>query len=156
MTSTLFSKPDALLLSEETSVGSNPLQSVQTLDGLIRREESRHGREASATVPLATEQDQAVAAAVQQANELKAEGIVVLTRTENSAALCAALRPLHARVFVFTPDARLARRLRLRYALETFVLPFSAKQKANLLAAENVLRERKLLVPDAKIVFITD
>lgn len=156
MTSTLFSKPDALLLSKETSVGSNPLQSVQTLDGLIRGEESRHGREASATVPLATEQDQAVAAAVQQANELKAEGIVVLTRTENSAALCAALRPLHARVFVFTPDARLARRLRLRYALETFVLPFSAKQKANLLAAENVLRERKLLVPDAKIVFITD
>ena len=156
MVSTLFSKPDALLLTKETSTGSNPLQSVQTLDGLIKREESRHGCEASATVPLATEQDQVVAAAVQNANEMQAEGIVVMTRTEHSAALCASLRPLHARVFVFTPDARLARRLRLRYALETVVLPFSEKPKANLRDAEKLLLERKLLPNGAKVVWLCD
>jgi pyruvate kinase len=156
MASTLFSKPDALLLTKETSVGSNPLQSVQTLDGLIKREESRHGCAASATVPLTTEQDQVVAAAVQQANEMQAEGIVVMTRTEHSAALCAALRPIHARVFVFTPDARLARRLRLRYALETVVLPFCERPKANLRDAEKLLLERKLLSPGAKVVWLND
>jgi pyruvate kinase len=129
---------------------------VQTLDGLIKREESRHGRAASATVPLTTEQDQVVATAVQQANEMQAEGIVVMTRTEHSAALCAALRPIHARVFVFTPDARLARRLRLRYALETVVLPFCERPKANLRDAEKLLLERKLLSPGAKVVWLND
>ena len=156
MAATLFSKPDALLLTKETSAGSNPLQSVQTLDRLIRQEESRDGREASATVPLATEADQVAAAAVQQAGELPAEAMVILTRTENSAALCAALRPSHARVFVFTPDARLARRLRLRYALETVVLPFSDRPKANLRDAEKLLLERKLLSSGAKVVWLCD
>lgn len=155
-TSVLFAQPDAVMLTVETSVGANPLQSVQTLDGWIRQEESNDRREAPAAVALTTKQDQTVAVAVQQANELKAEAIVVLTRLGNSAALCAALRPRPARVFVFTPDARLARRLRLRYALEPIVLPFCAQPKATIAAAEKVLRERKLLAPGAKVVFITD
>lgn len=156
LAATLFSKPDALLLTKETQTGSNPLQSVQTLDRLIRQEESRDGREMSAAVPLATEADQVVAAAVQQAGELPAEALVILTRTELSAALCAALRPRHARVFVFTPDARLARRLRLRYALETVVLPFADQPKADLRAAEKLLLKRQLLSPGAKVVWLCD
>jgi pyruvate kinase len=71
-----------------------------------------------------------------------------------SAALCAALRPRLARVFVFTPDARLARRL--RYALEPIVLPFSEQPKDTMQAAENVLLERTFLAPGAKVVFVTD
>jgi pyruvate kinase len=156
VTSILAAYPDAWLLSAKTSLGSNPLRSVQMLDRLIRQEEANELREAPAAIALTTEQDKAVAAAVQQANKTVAEAIVVLTRAENSAALCAALRPLQARVFVFTPDARLARRLCLRYALETVVIPFSAPPKATLAAAERVLRERKLLAPGAKVVFITD
>jgi len=156
MASTLFSKPDALLLTKETSVGSSPLESVQALDRLIRQEESRDGRAASVTIALPTEQDQAVAIAVQLAKDKSAEAIVVLTRTGDSAALCAALRPRQSRVFIFTPDARLARRLRLRYALETVVLPFSDKPKANLRDAEKLLQERKFLKPGAKVVWLTN
>jgi pyruvate kinase len=156
MAATLFSKPDALLLTQETSAGSNPLQSVRTLDRLIRQEESRDGRDTPITVPLATEADQVVASAVQQAGELPAEAMILLTRTEHSAALGAALRPVHARVFVFTPDARLARRLRLRYALETVVMPFSDRPKANLRDAGKLLLERRLLSPGAKVVWLCD
>jgi pyruvate kinase len=156
MASALFSKPDALLLTEENSSSPHLLHNVLTLDALIRHEESNDCREVSRTVPLMSEQDQVVAVAVQQASETKAEGIVVLTRTGNSPALCAALRPRQSRVIIFTPDARLARRLRLHYALETVVLPFSEKPDANMRAAEKVLLERKLLVPGSKFVFITD
>ena len=156
VTSMLSAQPDALLLGEETSVGSNPLESVQTLDGVIRREESNQLCEAPADIVLTTKQDQTIAAAVQQADEMKSEAIVVFTRLGNSATLCAALRPRQSRVFVFTPDARLARRLRLRYALEPIVLPFAAQPKATIAAAEKVLRERKFVAPGAKVVFITD
>jgi len=154
--SALSAQPDALLLAEETSVGSNPLQSVQTLDAAIRREEANDLREPPAAIALATKQDQTVAAAVEQANETKSEAIVVFTRLGNSAALCSALRPRQSRVIVFTPDARLARHLRLRYALESIVLPFAARPKATIVAAEKVLRERQLVAPGAKVVFITD
>ena len=156
VTSALSAYPDALLLAAETSLGSNPLGSVQTLDGLIRREESNDLREVPADIPLTTEQDKSVAAAVHHANETRAEAIVVLARLGDTAALCTALRPRQARVFVFTPDARLARRLRLHYALESIVLPFSTAPKATLIAAEKVLRERKFVTAGAKLVFITD
>lgn len=152
----LSAQPDAVLVAEETSVGANPLQSVQTLDGLIRQAESGERREAPASIVLVTEQDQTIAAAVRQAEETKAEAIVVFTRSGNSAALCAALRPRQSRVFAFTPDARLARRLRLRYALESIVLPFCAQPKATVVAAEKFLRGRKLIKSGAKIVFVTD
>ena len=156
LASALSAQPDALLLDEETSVGPNPIQSVQTLDGMIRREESNDRNEITAIGGFITEPDQTVAAAVQQANETKAEAIVLITRSGHSATVCAALRPQQARVFVFTPDARLARRLRLRYALEPIVLPFNSAGKATVTAAEKVLRERKFLGRGAKVVFITD
>ena len=156
LASALFAQPDALLLDEETSVGPNPIQSVQTLDRGIRREESNNRNEVTAVGGLITKPDQTVVAAMQQANETKAEAIVVITRSGHSAAVCAALRPQQARVFVFTPDARLARRLRLRYALEPIVLPFNSAGKATVTAAEKVLRERKFLGRGAKVVFITD
>jgi len=156
VTSALCAQPDAVMLAAETSVGANPLHSVQMLDGLIRREESGDCRRSQAAVALTNEQDKTIAAAVRQAAEMEAEAIVVLTRAGNSAALCAALRPRLTRVFVFTPDARLARRLRLGYALEPIVLPFTAQPNTTFAAAEKILRERNFVTPGAKVVFITD
>lgn len=156
VTAALDAQPDALLLAEVASVGSNPIQSVQALDGLIRQEESSERREAPAAVALATEQDEAVAAALQQANETAAEAIVVFTRSGNSACLCAALRPRQSQVFAFTPDTRLARRLRLRFGLEPIVISFSEQPKKTIHAAEKVLLQRKFLAPGAKVVYLTD
>jgi pyruvate kinase len=156
MTAALSAQPDAMLLAEETSVGSNPVQSVRKLEELIRQEESSDRRETPVAVALATEQDQTVAAAMKQADEVKAEGIVVFTRLGNSASLCAALRPRQSRVFAFTPDARLARRLCLRYAVEPVVLSFSEQPKKTIRAAEKALLEGKFLASGAMVVFITD
>jgi pyruvate kinase len=154
--SALSAQPDALLLVEETGIAGNPLQRVQALDALIRSEEFNEIRGPQTATDLTTEADKAIAAAVQDANATKADVIVVLTRSGTSAALCAALRPRQTRVFVFTPDARLARRLRLRYALEPIVIQFSTATKATITSAERILRERKWLPPGARVVFLTD
>ena len=156
LSAALSAQPDALMLTEETSVGPNPLQNVQAFDRLIREEESKDLRDPANPAPVATEPDQSVAAAVRQTGATQAEAIVIITRSGQSAIACAALRPLPARVFVFTPDARLARRLRLRYALNPLVLPFNSAGKTTIAAAEKVLRERKLLARGAKIVLLID
>jgi pyruvate kinase len=154
--SALSAQPDAVLLMEAAGAGADPLQSFKALDSLILREESGDFAGGSTEVELATERDRTVAAAERQAGETEAEAIVILTREGESAALCAALRPRHARVFVFTPDARLARSLCLRYALESISLPFCARLEATLNAAERVLRERKYLARGANVVFLTE
>lgn len=152
----LSARPDALLVAEGFHAGSDLLERVRALDGLIRREESKNPREAQPSIPLGTEQDKSVAAAVRQASELSADSIVLFTRSGHSACLCAALRPCRSRIVAFTPDARLARRLRLHYAVEPVVLPFFDQPAKTLQAAEKVMLSRKLAVAGATVVFVTD
>lgn len=94
-----------------------------------------HLLESMNQIKLASERDNLVASAIHLADQTKAGGIAVFTRQGHLASLCAALRPRWASVFAFTPDARLARRLRLRYALEPIVLPFSEQPKETIHAA---------------------
>jgi pyruvate kinase len=152
----LAAHPDALLLAKEAGSGPDPLESLRLVGSLILREEARVCPGAPAAVELATERDRTVAAAARVARETEVEAIVILTREGDSAALCAALRPRHARVFVFTPDARLARSLCLRYALEPISMPFCARLEATVKAADRILRERKYLARGASVVFITE
>jgi pyruvate kinase len=145
-----------LMLTEETCVGSNPLQNVLAFDCLIRAEESKDLRKPANPAAVATEPDQSVAAALRLAEDTRAEAVVIITRSGQSAIACAALRPQSAQVFVFTPDARLARRLPLCYALNPIVLPSNSAGKTTTAASEKVLRERKLLTRGAKIILLTD
>jgi len=149
-------QPDALLLVEETSVGRHPVQSVQQLDGLIRSAESAARDETRPAISLTSGRDEAIAATVREADETNAEAIVVFTQSGNSAALCAALRPRSARVFAFTPDTRLARRLILHSAIEPQVLSFANQSNKTIRAAEKLLLERKLLAVGARIVVVTE
>lgn len=149
-------QPDALLLVEETSVGGHPVQSVQQIDALICSTESAAGDEQQPAISLTSGRDEAIAAAVRQADETNAEAVVVFTQSGNSAALCAALRPRRARVFAFTPDTRLARRLILHGAIEPQVLSFANQSNKTIRAAEKLLLERKLLAVGARMVVVTE
>lgn len=152
----IYEQVDAVMLSGETSVGRYPVNCVQVLDRVARRIELSGNIGFQEQITLASERDNLVASAIHLAERTKADGIAVFTRQGHLASLCAALRPRWSPVFAFTPDARLARRLRLRYALQPLVLPFSEQPKDTIHAAEKVLLERKFLAPGAKVVFITD
>ncbi len=152
----IYEQADAVMLSGETSVGRYPLQCVQVLDRVARRTELSGNIGFQAQITLASERDNLVASAIHLADQTKADGVAVFTRQGHLASLCAALRPRWSPVFAFTPDARLARRLRLRYALEPIVLPFSEQPMETIHEAEKVLLERNFLASGAKVVFITD
>jgi len=152
----VYEQADAVMLSGETSVGKYPVNCVTVLDRIARRTELSGNIGFQKQITLASERDSLVASAIHLADQTKADGIAVFTRQGHLANLCAALRPRWSPVFVFTPDARLARRLRLRYALEPMALPFSDQPKETIHAAEKVLLDRKFLAPGAKVVFITD
>jgi pyruvate kinase len=152
----IYEQADAIMLSGETSVGRYSVHCVQVLNRVARRVEFSGNIGFQKQITLASERDNLIASAIHLADQTKADGIAVFTRQGHLASLCAALRPRWSPVFAFTPDARLARRLRLRYALQPVVLPFSEQPKDTIHAAEKVLLERKFLAPGAKVVFITD
>lgn len=152
----LAAQPDALLLTEAVTSNATPQDAVSALDGLIRQLEASQVVAATGVPTPATGAEEAIVAAMQQAAETQAEALVLLTRSGQAAVRCAAWRPRTARVVVFTPDARLARRLRLHYALDSVVLPFGARTQSSFVAAEKLLRERDLVARGAKAIFLSD
>lgn len=149
-------QPDALMLAQDNGVGSQLLQNVQVLDRLVRREESNDNGVPQSPPALTSELDRAVAAAFHLATQSKAEAVAVFTPQGHAACLCAAWHSRQLPIFAFTPDTRLARRLRLRYALEPIVVPFTRLSKVTVRAAEKLLLEGRFLAPGATVVFITD
>lgn len=142
---------DAIMLAGETAVGAFPVQTVQTLDAVIRDAElvppsgplklaadttaSRHGRAlCEAAVTLATAG--------------QADAIVAVTREGKTARLLSALRP-SAPIFAATPERDVAGRL----ALCRGVIPYvNAESDVQKLYSD--LLHRGYVQPGSVIVFI--
>lgn len=152
----LSAQPDALLFTEVGGSNATPPESVRAFDNLIRQLEASHAVAAADVPAPTTGAEAAIIGAMKQTAEAPAEALVLLSRSGQAAIRCAAWRPRTARVVVFTPDARLARLLRLHYALESVVLPFGARTQSSFVAAEKLLRERGLVTRGAKAVFLSD
>ncbi|MHB1308343.1 MAG: pyruvate kinase alpha/beta domain-containing protein [Limisphaerales bacterium] len=101
---------------------------------------------------LLTAVDEAVTLAVSRAGQVEAGGLLVFSRDERFAQLCAALRPGGGPIVVFTPNVRMARRLRLRYGLEPLVLDLDLPPKRRQAAARSRLLANGLAVPGARLV----
>ena len=139
------------MLAGETAVGAFPVQTVQTLDAVIRDAElvppsapvrladdptgSRHGRAmCEAAVTLATTG--------------QADAIVAVTTEGKTARLLSALRP-QAPILAATPTEEVAGRLTVCRGVIPYVNPESDVQKLY-----SDLLERELVRPGSVVVFI--
>src|SRR3712207_3694151 len=89
----VFDGTDAVMLSGETAVGKYPVETVRTMDRIVREAESqpadplpRHTLPPSTMVGFCS-------AAVKLANDVGAAGLAALTRTGENAQTLSALRP---------------------------------------------------------------
>ncbi|MDR1190726.1 MAG: pyruvate kinase [Verrucomicrobiales bacterium] len=152
----VFERADAIMLSGETTVGQYPVKCVQVLDKVATTSERHLTNEYHSTLTLTQRREQAAAAAVHLANQTQADGLLIFTHSGLNAHLCAALRPSPATIFAVTPDAGLARRLCLNYAVHPIVMPLKDSHLVNIDLARNIMLDRQLLPEGAKLVVLTD
>ncbi len=106
---------DAVMLSEETAAGRDPVAVVETMERIIREAEAHRAAQPDLPTPSATES--AVArAAVRLALDVGAAGLVIPTASGATARRVAAFRP-PVPVVAICPDAATARRLRLTWGV---------------------------------------
>ncbi len=138
---------DAVMLSEETSVGRYPVEAVMMMDRIAREAEkdiipsplrpSPRGR--ADGIPGAIAE-----AACMAAETLDLSAIIAFTRTGSTAALAARRRP-PVPVLAFTPDPRVRRRLMLFSGVFPFPILDRGGFDRMIGRVEKVLREKKLL-----------
>jgi pyruvate kinase len=152
----VFEQADAIMLSGETTVGKYPVKCVQVLSKVANCIENNNTIHHKSTITITENRDLAASSAVHLANEMKADAMLVFTRTGLSAQICSSLRPVTAAIFSFTPDEELARRLCLRYGVYPLTMTFGDNHLYNIDAARNMILDQKLMPEGAQLVVLTD
>jgi pyruvate kinase len=123
---------DAVMLSDETTVGQYPVRAAQTMAAIIRDTERaglwltplREEEQKKNVVP--TEEEALAQAACQLAARLQAEVIVTLTTEGGTARFVAKYQPLQP-ILANTPRPETYRRLALIKGVVPFLLPSAAE-----------------------------
>ncbi len=114
---------DALMLSAETTTGKYPIESVRTMDSIIRYTEEKLGKNILSPFKVSTYFPEAIASgAVRVAQDIEAKAIVVFSHSGFSALLISKLRP-QMPIVTFTPDYKVYLRLSLLWAVIPMHIP---------------------------------
>jgi pyruvate kinase len=118
----VFEQADAIMLSGETSVGRYPVKCVEVLDRIARRIERSGGAHYQEQADFTNPRQKLVKSAAVMADELRAEAIVVFTRSGALARYAAWMRPRYSAVFALCPSREIADSLTLNYAVRSLVM----------------------------------
>jgi pyruvate kinase len=151
----VFEQADAIMLSGETTVGKYPLKCIEVFDRIARRIERSGGANFFEQAPLITNRQKLVKSAVVMANELRAEAILVFTRSGNMARYTAWMRPRYSQVYGLCPHEDVAARLTINWGVTPFVVPFDLINPENTVeAAMKSLLEQGRLHRGSTVVVI--
>jgi len=120
----VFEQVDAIMLSGETTVGKFSLKCIEVFDRITAHMEHSGGVDYFEQALLTTDRQKLVKSAVVMANELRAEAILVFTRSGKMARTAALMRPRYSQIYALCERESLARALALSWAITPFVVPF--------------------------------
>ncbi len=128
----VWSGADAIMLSGETTTGRFPLECVQFMKLVAGRIEGSIAKGYNGDLPLHTNKDRLLRAAVVLAQELGEAGIVVFTRTGLLPRTLAALRAWRCPLYVFTDVQQVFLHLLLVWGVEPFLMDFKPEPEQTI------------------------
>ncbi len=152
----IYEGVDAIMLSGETSIGQYPVRCVEQLDAIARQIESWPGLGYERGLVANSDKQHIATNAVALAEDIRAAGIVVITRRGVTADLVTNARPETVPIFAFTNHSQTRRRLVLNRSVFSHRIEFSSQPEKTLQRALTILREREGFGEGDKVVVISD
>lgn len=144
---------DAVMLSGETAIGRYPVETVRTMDRIVREAEAIAGAPIPDHVARPSHAHAVCHSAVALADELRAVALAAFTRSGQTVQILSKLRP-KAPIFAFCEDEAVARRLALWRGVVPLVITLGdhIDQTTQIMAAE--LRKRGFAEPGADVIIV--
>lgn len=152
----VYEEADAIMLSGETAMGKYPIKCIQSLDKISRQSEKWPGLHYSQFLEKDCDKQYLAVSAVELAEDLKAAGILVITRRGVMVQYVTNARPFSSAIFAFTNDSRTRRQLAMNRSVQAYRMEFSSEPEKTLDNALALLKEKQGLQSGAKIVVISD
>jgi pyruvate kinase len=142
----VFEQADAIMLSGETTVGKYPLKCIEVFDRIARRIERSGGAGYPESARLVSPRQKLVKSAVVLANELKAQAMLVFTRTGNMARYTGWMRPRYSQIYALCETPDVANALVLNWGVTPFVVPFDLEhpERTVELAIQTLIEKGRL------------
>ena len=151
----VYEQTDAIMLSGETTVGKYPVQCVQVFDRISKRIERSGGANYFEHADMPSARQKLVKSAVVMANELKAEAILVFTRSGNMARYTSWLRPRYSPIYALCANEHVAGALTLNWGVTPVIVPFDLINPENTIdAALKLMIEEGRLRKGSTVVII--
>jgi pyruvate kinase len=149
---------DAVMLSAETAVGSDPVRVVATMSKIIRRAENhwKEYRQSLSITPGQLERVESVTESVsftacRLAEQVNAEAICCLTNSGATARSIARHRPSMP-TYAFTDNERVVGQLGVLWGTKAFHIPFQHDTDQGIARVHSVLRNEGLVDPGQHVV----
>ncbi|HWK53085.1 MAG TPA: pyruvate kinase [Hyphomicrobiales bacterium] len=152
----VFEEADAIMLSGETTVGKHPLRCVRQLDAIARATEVNPGMGFTKHLMKRSDKEHLAATAVELAESLEAQAIVVVTRHGTMANYVTNCHPQHSPIFAFTNIGVTRRIMTLNRYVYPFKIEFNTDPEETLARAFAELRDKAHVKTGDKVVVISD
>ena len=153
----VFEQVDAIMLSSETSVGQFPTMCVEAMDRIARRMEREDGARFHEEAELSDERQKLAKVAVQMADDMEAQALVVFTVEGKMVPEAAWMRPREARIMALCSSERVAGQMTLYRGVVPVVVEavHSELPAEEVEAALETLKEKALLKSGDTVVVIS-
>lgn len=152
----VYEEADAIMLSGETTVGKHPLRCIKYMDSIARATEPKPGLGFTKSLRKHGDKEHLAATAVELAESLEANGIVVVTRHGVMANYVTNCHPQHCPIFAFTNIGVTRRIMTLNRYLYPFKIEFSVDPEETLARAFSALKDKVNMKSGDKVVVISD
>ena len=151
-----YEEVDSVMLSGETAAGKFPIKAVETLDKILKRIETSGGIGWSRDFKSNEVKAAFAESAVELADQLRADAVVVFTRRGLTADFVTAYHPRFATVFAFTNMSQVRRKLLLNRACYPYRIDFSSDPERTIKTAFALLKKKQMLPAGSRIVIVSD
>lgn len=150
----VFNKTDAVMLSEETTVGNYPVRTVETMSRIIKFNEDKIDPMWMDT-PLKNSTELTINAVVSILDKnLSINTIVVFTESGYTARVLSSFRP-NINVIAITENKKTAEKLSLSYGIVSEVVSFSLASYKAIELVVNKLKDKKIINSNRKIFIVS-
>ena len=154
VTNAVYEGADALMLSGETSIGKHPVKCVQYLRDISLNAERSETLHFESNLKHESDWHTLAATSVKLAKKIKADAIVVLTRSGFTAELISSARP-RVPVFAFTNNRATQNKLSISSSIENIFLNFNKDHEKTIKNAFDVLKSAYKFKNKNKLIVIS-
>ena len=152
----VFEKADCVMLSGETTKGMYPMECVRTMHKIAKKVQTRlHFNVPSNGIKTKDVKEAITLGACINAENLDAKAIIVFSKTGKLLSLVTKRRP-NIDIFAFTDNETVKRKLMIYWGTFAFNLHFDDNFDLMVNNAIRILKNKKLLEKDDRVVIVSD